>query len=304
MNDAQELSRGWYFPVSLIRLYEEGIVNASELMLLGKINALCDPRKGCWATNRWLAKWWGKHVVHGSRSISKFAELGSLKLILKDGNRRIIKVKYNGDEMFTPRTKMFRGVNKNVQGGEQKCSGLHTYTNYINERTHDARRGRRAGRGTIFPEERLDDPPAKLAQLFVEFTVSKNLHKGRKGSTITGWKRHIVQAWEEECRKLVQNMGGDWRKVRRVLKWYFEHWKDRYIPRCNTMKTFCERFGDLHSEYLRRLEEGKTEEQPEVEIKHLKSGAIKTTTYHPDGQIVIKIRKGNSETTKIINSGE
>jgi hypothetical protein len=34
-------------------------------------------------------------------------------------------------------------------------------------------------------------------------------------------------------------------EVKEVLRWYFDHFRDQYVPKCYTLKSFCERFVDV-----------------------------------------------------------
>jgi predicted glycosyl hydrolase (DUF1957 family) len=91
----EEVARGWWLPKYLIELYEKDQISLQELCLLGKIGALCDPKRGCWASNKWLAKWWKKSPRWTIKTISKFHEMGLIKVDFFKTKRRI-HIKWEG----------------------------------------------------------------------------------------------------------------------------------------------------------------------------------------------------------------
>lgn len=235
MNDMQEVSRGWYFPISLIRLFEEGVINASELMLLGKINSLCDPKKGCWATNKWLAKWWGKNAHWVSRTINRFSELGLIKIKVRDRNKRVIKVKFNGDQ-FSGRGGHFTDQRRSLKrsGVVSKVGGLHTYTNNINE-GNNSRESEFASSPSIFPGDVEDPFLSKCsARLETFIRLSRKIH--------VRFKRHT---WISEFRQLLKALNGNKQRLKRVLSIYLKEPHDEFTPQAECARSFRLKFARI-----------------------------------------------------------
>ena len=92
---------------------------------------------------------------------------------------------------------------------------------------------------------------------FSQFTIKHRLHQGMKGSTITppGWKKSILTSWGQSCNELLHSLDGDApAQVKEVMRWYFHHWEDQYVPKVRTLKRFCERFVDIRDAMLRSRE--------------------------------------------------
>lgn len=238
----EEKRRCWTFPVCLIIAYEQELINAEELMLLGKINALCDVREGCFARNSYLAKWWNKSEVHVSRTISKFEELGFIE-ISREERKRTIRVTFQGDQTLT---KMLNHVNKNVKTGSTKM--LTHYSNTIGvERSEQA-----AGAATRVSTFGLNGESSitKLCHAFASFTIKHRLHEGNQGATKDSWEKRTLRRWERPLEDLIEQVGNI-KEVQRVMEWYFAHYGDEYIPTAQTMNAFCRKWGKFKSAMAR-----------------------------------------------------
>ena len=249
---------GMWLPPRLMCLFEDQTLNTSEVMLLGKINSLSRQTEGCFASNRWLAQWWGKTPNHVSASIHKFRDLGLITVKQTSGGKRVIQITFNGED---PKRKIVTGLTKNRNTSNGKSLGQLTSISEYDK--IDCNRGAMHPVGSaLFPDGKATDRPSRLVQMFVGLSVTQRWHVGRRGSTKTGWTKHTIQSWEKACRDLVDQLGGEWRRVRRVLKWYTAHCQDEYVPRCKTMKSFCERFSDLE-EAIRRANKGEVPTEDE-----------------------------------------
>jgi len=254
-NGEAEHEQGWYFPPSIVCLYRQGEINAEEMMLLGKINALCHGSGRCWASNKWLGEWWAKHPIWVSRCVSKFHKLGLITIKIKEGYQREIRVDF---QVVGVKEKSNDPANKKLSRGKTKP--LKTSTNELNDLTRGASHSRVGVLSSSNGEHQ--DRPSRLVGMFVELSIAQRWHVGKHGSTRSGWQKRIIQDWEKCCRELVAQLGEDWRRVRRVLKWYAVHCKDEYVPKCRTMKTFCERFTNLE-DAIRRSNKGEDPEEEE-----------------------------------------
>jgi hypothetical protein len=100
-DEPRDHNRGIYIPIGVWKLFEERVLNAEQIILLGKINTLQDPERGCWASNAWLAEWWGKSIRWVSKSISLFQKLGLVEYTFSKKGERQIRVTFQPD---TPRS--------------------------------------------------------------------------------------------------------------------------------------------------------------------------------------------------------
>lgn len=228
-NEPQEYTRGWYFPIALIKLYEAGHVNDAELMLLGKINSLCHPEKGCWATNQYLAEWWERDSTWVSATITKFRKLGLVKLQIEDGNRRTIFVTFQGD---LPTEKTRSPHRENSVAPPRKLGGQQSNTNqYTNEST---------GVGTpgaflLHDEPEDKTPEARLCRRFLKRVVEKHrLHVGKKAPNMRQWKA--------AARQLLEQFNNDYERIKATIDWYGVHFRDEWVITCHAMTTFAANF--------------------------------------------------------------
>lgn len=254
--------RGWYFPEALVKVHEEGLINESEFVLLGKINSLCHPEKGCWATNRWLAEARGKTPHHISICISKFEKLGLVKIEIKDGHKRVIRVTFNGDEVLR---NMHKGVCINAQGGVHKCTGDLSNTNDITKvDMWDAKR--RPTTSFASPSFGLNgssnlkyrEASRSLTEKFYWFLSRNRLNIGKadlpqgRSEQSKQKKRKTLSRWQKACNAMLDQLNGDIERFDRVLIWYIDgHWNDKYVTSCEAMTTFCQNFRKIEKQMFR-----------------------------------------------------
>lgn len=100
---------------------------------------------------------------------------------------------------------------------------------------------------------------ARLAQRFAEFTIKRRLHIGKKGSTHKGWSPRTIRQWTRKARDLIEQVGS-YKKVKRTLLWYFEHFDDEYIPICHSFNRFAEKFSNVLMQ-KRRSENGHSKKE-------------------------------------------
>ena len=106
------------------------------------------------------------------------------------------------------------------------------------------------GGGCIFPEEgeslqTKKSVAAKIVEEYANWNIKNRLHAGKQGSTRSGWSEKTITQWIVRCRLLLKQLDGDKQQVRKVLRWYFEHWKEEYSKRCNTFSSFCDKFVEI-----------------------------------------------------------
>jgi hypothetical protein len=103
-------------------------ISSTEKLLYAVISSLTNEKGYCWASNQYLGDLIGISERHASRSINKLLQEQLIKVDIKDNSKRKITL----INIIVGRTKMSRGVDKNVVGGRQKCR-----TNNIKEKDKD-----------------------------------------------------------------------------------------------------------------------------------------------------------------------
>lgn len=241
-----------YFPLVFFQLYENKELNAEETMLLAKINMMQNLEKGCFASNRWLGKWWGKHPTWVSKAINKFKKMGlvEVKLFTKGKNRTVRQVWIRSliDET-TPQTKVQDPHRQKCKTPlKEKCKQLRdTSYHYKSKNNTELRvRGAHNGSSGAFFENGKEDaesPISKLCKLYQNFIITKRLHLGKKKPNIAKWKR--------ACSELKDSLDGDLPRISKVLSWYFLNWKNPWVTHCHAMPTFCQNFHKIEKAMLR-----------------------------------------------------
>jgi hypothetical protein len=146
-----------------------------------------------------------------------------------------------------------------------------------------ARAAREASAGVTFhlsPKSSIE----KLCDEFANFTIEKNLHAGEYGSTRTGWNQRTIRRWKRHLKRLVAQLGGETEDVKAVMRWYFDHREDEYVPKVCTIEDFCRKYTRLLAAMERAgdttLNNGKIERGPKIHVTILKSNhrSKRTTT--------------------------
>ena len=241
----KEVSRGWYFPASLIHLWETGIINAEQMMLLGKINALQTKERGCWASNAWLGKWSNKHPRHVSRSVSYLQKLGlvKIKLIPKANNstERQIRVTFQPDEI---------GDIGNERGRHQKVKGMHQKVNRgIHQKVPQLR-------NTSYSQSKKVKHSPACAGENVIFKSSKETPKFIVGASnhLENYIREIHKMdtriqpnhWHREFSLLLKELRGDKKRLIKVLKEYTSK-EGQYKPTAWSAQAFRKKWKNIEA---------------------------------------------------------
>lgn len=237
----EERSRNWVFPYALIQLYKDRTINAEDVFLLGIINALQDPEQGCYASNRWLGKWWKKHPVHVSRTLARFAELGLVRIKLDTTNKRRtirhIWVTFQVDSLPVTLNKNVKGVhNKNVK----QYSNTSYYKKKNNCRVKDSLRSSTLhATDGFFDSGEAVDPFIKQSCLKLEDYI-------RQSRRLNG-RRVNQKKWHKEMTLLLQDIEGDKLRLQRVLKTYLTEPHTKFTPQAECAASFRAKFSRIEA---------------------------------------------------------
>jgi hypothetical protein len=108
--------------------------------------------------------------------------------------------------------------------------------------------------GMIGGETAKKTPSTKLCEIFHKKIISHRYHIGKK--------RPSFQKWKMSCDDLIESLGGDWKKVRTVMRWYWDHHKDPWVGTYHSMITFCENFHKIDKAMRRDQKETQVPERP------------------------------------------
>jgi hypothetical protein len=263
--DFPERSPGWYFPRAVTQLFELRQIDALDFLLLGRINALCLPKKGCWAGNEWLANWAGISERSISQRLAHLKSLGLIRIKLKRqgegrGTRRAIFTTFEVEE------NRYGPLARNGQWSTRDHRSATSSVDYaLLRKAHNSVAPRRGGHlgeffnfdGDIVQCSKKDratpyhKEATELARQFHQYLVQyhfhlnrKDLPRGNKPEDIMR-RKSTFKKWTSSASILLQQLDGDYEHVRQVLDWYFPHCRDTYVTHLRTMTEFCEKFFNL-----------------------------------------------------------
>jgi hypothetical protein len=268
--------RGWFIPVSIVRLYDSGEITDAEVLLLSKIDALQDPKRGgCWATNRWLAEWWRKTPDWVSKTIAKFIRLKLVKSSNTPRGLRILKTHFApiGLQSYPPRSillppsddnptpsKRERKIEKEKEGIQPASAGLKTPA-------------------FNFTEPEVNNYTKELSpaiKQYADFSRKRKFHvfsrNGKtgysKGGQSGGWSRQTLLWWEKEYQTLASVYPPD--QIQQTLDRFLAYYDSNYAPIAQTFPIFSQKYAAIQKFVQReqkiRSQNGLEEDnQPELE---------------------------------------
>jgi len=258
-------ARGWYFPVSIIRLViEEHTLTGEDLVLLGIINMMQDPKKqGCWASSEWIARRWGRTARHVQRRLPVLLELGLVRSFqLKDGHRlrRILQVTWAGDNYDGTPMAIRQRSSTTTRTERAKNNGPKQPRNREVRETGGAAGAARCD--LVFSDGNF--PSTKAGTLCTHFERFIKRHKLHKGVDRRTGKEYDIKinhsTWLQACATLLNVYSPS--SIKEVMDWYFEHHGEKYVPKCGSFMSFAEKYRQI-KEAAARDGVGSTSEQEE-----------------------------------------
>lgn len=249
MDEPREHYRGTFLPVELIKLYESGTLNAEEVLLLAKIDALQDPKAGgCWASNQYLGKWWGKSDRWVSSTVAKFQQLKLVEVVQLGDGKRIIQMP--GVSRNKTSTCRRNKTSIKVPYGKERTTG-------------DGSAGRRGSViDVIVGPEDTSRAYSTPVVLFAHFSQRRGFHKlpsgpkgearYKKGGQKGGWSRFTLDHWQRIFHELSVMAGED--VVERVMVWYLRTYDSyEFVAKVQTFSKFVETFDKIQQAMARQL---------------------------------------------------
>jgi len=245
--------------MEIVLLLKEQVINENEFVLLGIINSLCR-KKGCWASNTYLAKQWGDRNANWvSICLQRFKKLGLIKVEYKSSTgftNRTIRTSFQGINPFRDSQNSVRGSRNSNRVGSRNSN---TKYDKDNEYTRPAP----AGPGEIGFGVSVQRELSKYVTKFAELSIQKRWFVGTKGSTKTGYKSQTLKQWDTAIRALRAQVGKT--ELKAVFRWYLLHAGEDFVPLCQTLPSFCRKFSQVRAAMQRHQKDyGEEENKPVI----------------------------------------
>lgn len=245
----------WVFPRAVIEMVEAGVLQPSELMLLGHIGERRENGNFSKMTNEQLSKLWGKTTQHVSRTLAKFAEnkLIRIKLwkIKNRGTWRTIWINWEVPA-FAPSSIPKGGEHSHSPRGERTGSVLVVPTNTT---------GNQASQSSVKRNLlKTDDQNKGVFSLCQKF--AKHVHQ-RHGIKVTPF---VIQShWLRSAEDLINGpLKGNSTRFRTLVNWYIANDGYQYLKICQSIVKLCRNFHAI--EMTMHKKEG-TSPEPESQVK-------------------------------------
>ena len=175
-------------------------ISSTEKLLYAVISSLTNEKGYCWASNQYLGDLIGISERHASRSINKLLQEQLIEVDIKDNSKRKITLA----NIIVGRTKMSRGVDKNVVGGRQKCR-----TNNIIEQDKDNIYIADKSANDKKPINKGESDILKVSDLYAKMGLPKQTRK--------------VEKWQDSASIVVKEMNVPENKISSVFKCFKDH---------------------------------------------------------------------------------
>lgn len=243
MSSTERDFKGVWIPKTL---YLDRKLSWTEKILLVEIDCL-DKGKGCYASNKYLAKFLGKSPGRIANIISKLRSQGLLVDRQPNSQKRYISLGLG-------LTKTLRRVNENVKGGLTKTLTQDSNTLFSN---------------TMSGQNEFDHTWAvKLTSLVERRRVIKGRIK--------------LHQWETQFRRLRQRDGVKKTRIRKVIRWFLKNSYEKYVPKIYHSNDLRERFERIEAA-MKRKEGGNGELEGVRTLKTTRKGRTTTSgVYYPN----------------------
>ena len=265
--------RGCWIPAEVIKLFEKGSINSSEVMLLITIDSLVSEDKGCFASNEYLGKKVGLSERQVQNMLSKLVEIGLIIRTIIDQNQRHLETPWSRikvEVVADNRLKTLLGTQKIageggsfLQGGDAK--NLYQSKVSLEKGCPSPSNGHSNGHGGFkLPGE---EPKGKSYWTTSAELLCQHLLEKRQLM-----REPHLEKWAESFRMFIVNGFIDKDRFDKVLKWYVKHIGEEFIPRARSADTFCEKFIQIEDQM--KMREGEpaaeySEEKPKMAEKKM-----------------------------------
>lgn len=216
--------RGVWLPADVMKLLEEGTINAKAVVLLAMVDALVSPKRGCYASNAYLGKRIGSSAETVRRLLAQLEELGLVVRTLRNGFRREIETAWSR-----------QGVHKSVEGPPQSCAAD---TKAKQSKAGGARRGDEDMPFIEPTEPRNGHPATEQDEEFVTTLL------GAVRTKLPG-KKANRKTWARSFATLRRSVGAE--RIQKALTWYVHNIGKPYVPQAYAATSFKEKFAAIEA---------------------------------------------------------
>lgn len=121
------------------------------------------------------------------------------------------------------------------------CDKERLNTSYLRN-TKSRPQGRAGVVDSLGLENKADSHATKFTKIFARYAAEKGLHVGQDNAHETGWNVQELKYWNRSCQRLLLQCDNDVNRIRTVMRWYFDHVGEEFVPMCHTLKEFCRKF--------------------------------------------------------------
>lgn len=201
-------------------------ISSTSKLLYAVISSLTNEKGYCWASNKYLGDLIDISERHASRSINNLLKEELIKVDIKDNSKRKITLV----NIIVGKTKMSRGVDKNVVGGGQKCP-----TNNIIEK--DKNNILLADKSAIDKEpiNKGETTKPSLSELYAKMGLPKPI-------------KACSTQWQDEALNATNILTGGKEKTSSIFKCYKDNQQKARIALSD-----CKELGQLHALYFLKI---------------------------------------------------
>lgn len=230
-----------------IELWEDKNLTPLQIVLLAEIDSL-DCGEGCWMSSEKLANRMKCKVGHIDNLICDLRKRGYLKTIKKTKTKRHLRTCFSRHEVnLTPNLKIRSHLISRLGHASSKMKLSKQSSSVATPQP----------RGSFNLEAK--DWKSKCTIKFFNWATIKRRLTGKPN----------FPKW----RKAITKLGVDKDDFKKLMFWYFKHYKDhQYMPEARSMISFCEKFDKIQSARERWMKKHGVEELPEQKVRHFANG--------------------------------
>jgi hypothetical protein len=240
---------GIWLPRHVMEMVAARRLNPTDIILYAMIAAL-QGKRGCWATNEYLAGTCEVHLRKVQESLAKMKELGLVQQVHFDGRRRYLKVVAEGGDIVPARAEV--PTDGTAEGTPNGTSGVPTdgTQNSTQLKTIQPEAGAASEVGVRNGFGLVEVLPAGKA------TEEDTRHAATLRDAV---RRHLpgravnLANWAEHFRLLREHDKAPTERIAAALAWYGENIGGQFTPQIFSGEAFRKKFPQLEKQVARDL---------------------------------------------------
>ena len=303
-NKPKKQFRGWYIPADVVYLYEDGKINANELILLVTVDSMVSAKKGCWAGNKFLAD--KLHVGPDliSKMLTKLKKMGLVIQVGFDGRLRYLETIWSRidpekvpaflrntlekvrevEEGSGQETEPSLVKNPEAAAARNPCPNR-AYTTYTNNTPTNRRDVKQqslsvpTGTDGACKNPNLSDKKQRTIPSPFHHKCAAKLREAVSAHIKVNCKSDAAE-WANQFRIMEMKDQVPRTDIKRAVQWYAANIGGEYVPDAFSAKTFREKYKDGKIPAAMQRADQKTK----------KASAIFDENGEPDPKLISRIR--------------